>query len=186
MRRIAVLLTLFSLMITCSGCQAPDDKTGEGTDKEIYTKTIAEAAAINRESNLGVVFLAQSDLSESEAKNYGPDHPELTFSEDGDVTGYFFNYPWDSNERRLTQILIESEDYDFYGIKVGDDISDVKPIVEELGYTLKDNLHVYANTLTETYTKYHVYLAFITGQDDPKILSILVSIEDPSQPEVVM
>ena len=65
----------------------------EGENKlDIYELTTEEAKKINTNSNLGLEFLAYSDLTAEQAKQYGNDHPETIEIEDGKVKGFYRYY----------------------------------------------------------------------------------------------
>jgi len=177
--RFIAALVLCALVASCGGCKDTNNKNG-GIEMEAYLLTIEEAKDINAKSNLGLEYLSFSKLSEEDAKKYGPDHPEMSFTDDGVVEGYYSNYPWTSSDRRMTKIQITGIGYDFYGIKVGDDISTVMKTMTELGYEKTDTNHLFQNTFTETYIKHHVYIRFETNSTETVITSIFLSTNDPS------
>lgn len=148
-------------------------------------QTMQEAHEINRGSRLGIEFLSLSTLSEQEARAYGPDHPETEATDDGGVTGYYFNYPYNSTERRLTQVRLRSNEYHFYGIKVDNNVSVVEDVMKEKNYSKIENIYTYKDTNTRTYAKHHIIITFETGKESNNIISILISAYDPDTPNVV-
>lgn len=184
MKKLKIIITSIFLSITISiaftGCNSGTAAISPAKDSHIYELTIKEAEEINKNSKLGLEFFSFSTVDEEDANRYGPDHPETASTDDRGVYGYYFNYPYYSKDSRLTQIVIETPQYNIYGIKVGDDVSTVKSIMEEKGYELTENTYVYEGTNTETYIKYHIYLRFETNNTE--IISILVSTYDPNEP----
>ena len=183
---VALLLVLFAGL--CYGCVDKNQVKGEN-DMELYRLTLEEAEAINQNSHLGLEYMALSTFSEhspGQTYPYGPDHPEMAFSEDGRVIGYYFTYPWDSQDYRLAQISIKVEGYDFYGIRIGDDISTVGPKMAELGYQLFDDPDYYPEAGVEAYFKYHVFVVFSPSPDSTVITSIMISKREPAQPVEIM
>ncbi|MCL2136149.1 MAG: hypothetical protein FWH40_01285 [Coriobacteriia bacterium] len=150
-----------------------------------YQLTFEEANSINTESNLGLEYLALSTRDYSGQNKYNPDQPEIVFSEDGNVIGYYFKYPFDSDDVRLRQIRINGGDYDLFGIKVADDIAKASPIMTGRGYNLADTPYYYEGTASVAYSKYHVYIAFETEPGSTAISSILVSLVDPNEPVIM-
>jgi hypothetical protein len=149
-----------------------------------YDLTLKEAENINQKCNLGLEYMSFSRLSEERAKQYTIDDPEMAITDDDKVKGYYFNYPENSADRRLTQIYIKGSSYDFYGIQVGDDISKVKTIMAELGYKQKKNIY-YPNTATERYVKYHICIEFKTDEKSTEIICISVTPSYPSLTGVI-
>ena len=101
------------------------------------------------------------------------------------MTGFYFSYPYGSNDQRLTEMQINAAGYDFYGIGVGDDISSVEQVMSEKGYKLAKNLYVFDGTNTQTYKKHHISVVFETKSDSTEIVTIYISAVDPKKPEVV-
>ena len=189
MKKLILSIPILIVSLFVAGCEMKTETKiteQEGENKlDIYELTMEEAKKINANSNLGLEFLAYSDITAEQAKQYGNDHPETIEIEDGKVKGYYFNYPFDSEDRRLTQIAITDEGYDFYGMAVGDDILSVDDKMEAAGYQLIDNLFADKNTSAATYLNNHICVIFETKKDSTDIISILVTLYDQDEPEVV-
>lgn len=184
-QKVIIPALLSVLLFYFTGCMGKT-MSNEEDQIEVYQQTIEEAQIVVDNSNLGLEFYSFSPVSEEDAASlYGDDHPESITTKDGYAKGYYFNYPWDSSDRRLTQILISGGDYDIFGIRLDEDISKVKPLLESLGYEQIENEYPYDDATAETYRKYHLYIRFITENDSTSIRQILVSTKEPNKPTTI-
>ena len=185
----ASFFIVFSFFAGCGAETSPavtettDNKGNE--DMKPYEWTTQEAENINCGSKLGIDFLGRLGLPEDEAKKYNEDQPKMKTTDDGTVSGYYFSYPYGSNDQRLTEIQIDAAGYDFYGIGVGDDIASVAEVMSEKGYKQAKNLYVFDGTNTQTYHKHHISVVFETKSDSTEIVTIYISAVDPKKPEVM-
>ena len=101
---------------------------------------------INRNSDFGgLVLLKFSDETEENQQSQGKSdiNPKGEVAAEGGVEGLYFNYPQDSKDYRLTQIIIKRVPYHVYGITIGQNISDVTDILEEKGFSEYDKRYLY-------------------------------------------
>lgn len=177
----ALAVILATVMTACSlfGGGVTPTPNGGGDHVSDIEQTAKEAKTINESSKLGLELYALSKLSAEDARQYGPDHPETTESKDGKAVGYYFEYPYKSGERRLTQIYLRSNVYNLFGLKVGDALTTIDSVMEAKGYKKSESKEA------QVYTKAHVYLKFSPDGSSGKIGTILISVSDPATPVVM-
>lgn len=127
---------LFIFLLT--GCSTKPETS------EAPTETISDSAdlssieyikELNDNSNLGIALNQDSGLTEEEAEQYGPDYP-YTINLDGKDTNYYcFKYPLSDAPLSVTQIEILDEEFDVYGIHLGDTLDDSITILKSCGYS---------------------------------------------------
>ena len=158
-------LSLF-MILSLSACSG-------GLNMNAYKKTLEEAKIINQESDLGLEYLQFSTLTEEQASEYGDDHPEVKVSRDGYITGYFFDYPKKSDDRRLTQIEITDGEYHILGLKIGDSVDRAREILVQRGY--KEIKRIAEDTNGKDFRKSDVVIKFETGEASDNITRILLT-----------
>jgi len=195
----ALLLSLAALlayMIKEPEMIAEDCTAAMKLEKErmlTYARTEEAVKELNENSILGMELLSFSGLSEKDARRYGGDYLYTIHSEDWHVEGVFFMYPYDSQEHRLTGIAIYSqehlligtpteanEDYNVFGIRIGDDLSSVQAVMAEYGYEYDETVESYRGDKTTTsYNKGKLFISFRTEINAYEIISIFIGISDP-------
>jgi hypothetical protein len=181
---IIVLIISFFILIFLVNCICKNTK--KENEEKMYELTFEIAEHLNKNSKLPFTLLEMLNLPEEETKKYGPDYPYIVENDDNDVRAYYFNYPFNSNNLRLTQIEIKSSNYNIYGVKIGDDISSVEKIMKNNNFKIDNIPYYYEETNTKNYSKYHLEIYFITKEDSGKISEILVTISDPEEPNDLM
>ena len=136
------------LMSLLTGCSEVPETT------EIPAETISDTASsseyikeLNDNSNLGMELNKDSGLTEEEAGQYGPDHPYTIYIDDKETNYYCFKYPYSDAPLSVTQIEILDEEFDVYGIHLGDRLEDSMTILKDYGYNETtyplNNMHQY-------------------------------------------
>ena len=136
------------LMSLLTGCSEVPETT------EIPAETISDDASsseyikeLNDNSNLGMELNKDSGLTEEEAGQYGPDHPYTIYIDDKETNYYCFKYPYSDAPLSVTQIEILDEEFDVYGIHLGDRLEDSMTILKDYGYNETtyplNNMHQY-------------------------------------------
>ena len=136
------------LMSLLTGCSEVPKTT------EIPAETISDAASsseyikeLNDNSNLGMELNRDSGLTEEEAGQYGPDNPYTICIDDKETNYYCFKYPYSEAPLSVTQIEILDEEFDVYGIHLGDSLEDSMTILKDYGYNETtyplNNMHQY-------------------------------------------
>lgn len=180
-----ICIFTFSSMSACSDNQVKETKKGEEEqmEKDNEKATVQEIEKLKKNSELGLDFFAESELSEKQEKRYNDDLPQTKIIEN-QVIGYYFRYPDEVKKTRLTQLKVLSSEHAVYGIRVGDDIGVVEKIMENEEYVRIENFHSYLGTNTETYQKADVHLTFETAKEDAKIITILLSVYEQTEGEI--
>jgi hypothetical protein len=147
-----------------------------------YEATLELVKDINQNSDFcGAELLKFSERigqnQHSEGDNDISPETEITAAGKG-VRGYYFNYPIDSNDYRLTQISITVAPYHVYGITVEKNINDVTPVLEEKGFTKFKNESLYDDIDMITYRQHHVSIFLDVFKDTGIIRTITVSVYD--------
>ncbi len=93
---------------------------------------------LNDNSNMGAELLQDSGLTEKEAKRYNADMPYIIYIDDKDTKYYCFRYPDEEAPLTITQIEIHDEEYDVFGIHLGDNVEDGIDILKDYGYKRED------------------------------------------------
>lgn len=143
--------------------------------------TFTEAKVLNENSYLGFLYLQSSDFSDRTLSKLNDDMPGSAVTSDEHVTGWFFCYPKDTDERLLTQMVITGGDYHVLGIKVGDSIDSATKILEQFGYqnTKSENNPVFKGTYEIYFQKYDIMIVLQRNIDQEIInkISILTEIK---------
>lgn len=133
------LSVIILLMLMLAGCSEKKETGAE----------VAESAAINESSdkyieelndnsNLGVELNQDSGLTVEEAKQYHVDQPYV-ITVDGKFTEYYcFRYPNNEAPLSITQISIGDEEYDVFGIHLGDNPEESIAVLSDWGYEEED------------------------------------------------
>ena len=90
---------------------------------------------LNENSNLGMELNQDSGLTEKEAAEYGFDYPYTISLEDKDTNYYCFKYPYSDAPLSVTQIEVLDEEYDVFGVHLGDYLEDSTAIFKNYGYS---------------------------------------------------
>lgn len=164
--------SLIAMMLMLAGC-------GE-TKVNILEQTLVEAEEINNNSELGMDFLQLSTLSEEQAKRYNDDQPELEFTDDGCVTGYYYRYPSTEGERRLTQISVIGGNYHVFGICTGGSFDAAVNTLTQRGYEEIELTIQYNGLSMRAFQKYDVIIRIETIADSSVIGSIQLYVDAQS------
>lgn len=158
-------------------------------DKELkeYEATLELVKNINQNSDFGGLELLNfSDKTEENQQSQGASDiaPEYEEAAEGGVRGYYFNYPKDGNDGRLTQISITIAPYHIYSITTGQNISEIIPVLEKKGFTLFDKNTIYEGRDIISYRQHHVSIILDVNKDTRVIRTITVSIYDKEDTRV--
>lgn len=152
-------------------------------EKELkeYKATLELVKDINQNSDFcGLELLKFSDKSGKNQLSEGAYDiaPEGESAADGGVIGYYFTYPKDSNDSRLTQIRVTVAPYHVYGITPEQNINDITPVLKEKGFSEIENESLYEDTYAIIYRKHHVSIILEAYKDTGTIRAITVSVYD--------
>jgi hypothetical protein len=166
MRRIICLLILISLTLT--GCANPTKER-----EEIIQKTFEDAKELNEKSNFGECELLDPS-------------PDTSFWSAGalwladDVSEYYYREY--NGGIYITNIILKSNSYHVFGIRVGDDLSSVDEILTREGYKKERiNNNPGQNYPVVSYTKNYISISFYIDSDNSpdKLSKIAVAADDP-------
>ena len=90
---------------------------------------------LNDNSNLGMELNQDSGLSAKQAEQYGYDYPYVIYLDGKNTNYYCFKYPHSDAPLSVTQIEILDEEFDVYGIHLGDSLEDSITILKNYGYS---------------------------------------------------
>ncbi|MGC6767109.1 hypothetical protein ACYSNR_04965 [Enterococcus sp. LJL128] len=173
----AVLLVIVGKIII-------DNYQKEQEQKEqakIEQLTIEEVERVKAASDLGLDFFSTSTVSEEEAGQYGIDQPEMAFTEDQQVKGYYFSYPKEEKTTRLTQIVISSPSYHLFGLRVGDSMENLEVAMGKQGYKMLEP----EEDGSLKFQKYEVYIQFEPGAEAPVVEEITCYLPMPFEEGIV-
>lgn len=75
-----------------------------------------------------------SGLTEEEAEKFNPDQPYVIYVDGKDTQYYCFRYPDENAPLSITQISILDEEYDVFGVHLGDNVDDSISILQDYVY----------------------------------------------------
>ena len=160
------------------------DKLAKEEAKKIHTFTFEAAEELNENSNIFFELLSATKNSD---KLHIMDAPEEAISDDGDIQGFYFPYP-EGSTPRITQININSEQCDVFGIKIGDDINSVEDIMNTNGYIpseTDEGSRAYYESIdlsVTRYSKHDINIHFMVKQGEPNINEMFINVVDSSTP----
>ena len=134
-------------------------------------RKITESAVkeLNQNSNLGynLLCLYEDDLIKrikKECKEYVGNYMSNDYYGDG-ILWVFSGYPHDEvSDSFLTEINFTSTKYNIFGIKPGDNISNSKKILENMGFENKG--HYIKKGYTNVFSKGDLYITLTTDYDN--------------------
>ena len=172
MKRFYLCITLLclSLLIGCSKKTETPDASAQTTafDNASSPEYIKE---LNENSHLGMELNQDSGLTEKEAGQYGYDHPYVINHADKETNYYCFKSPYSEAPLSVTQIEILNEEFDVYGIHLGDSTENSSAILKSYGYIET----TYPLNNMSQYTKGAVNI--ILGFEEDIIQRIVVSLQ---------
>ena len=120
---------------------------------------------MNQNSNLGynLLSLHEDNIIKKECKEYVDNFMSNDYY-GNDILWVFSGYPHDEAASFLTNIVFSSTKYDVFGIKPGDNISNSKIILEEMGFINKG--HYVKKSCTNVFSKGDLYISLITDYDN--------------------
>jgi len=123
---------------------------------------------MNQNSNLGYDLLSLYEDSiiekiNKECKNYVNNYMSDDYYGNG-ISWIFSGYPHDESPNFLTYIEFNSIEYNVFGIKPGDNISDSKNILEKMGFENKG--HYSKKNRANVFSKGDLYISLITKNDN--------------------
>lgn len=176
---LAVVVIIACLVGTNIIAENNKAKNGEKELKE-YNETLELVKDINQNSDFGGLELLDFSSKTGEnqqsegASDILPDFAEE--AEDG-VEGIYFNYPYDSNDYRLSKISLTAIPYHVYGITIGQILNDVTPLLKEKGFTEQEKSSE-ADADFFLYRQHHVSISLKISKDTGTISTIIVSVYD--------
>ena len=150
-----IIVLLFAL----SGCDSKNDSIEKESNlmSNNYID-IANISEFNDNSYMGMELYQDSGLTDEESKNYGGDFPYVICPEEGDIKYYCFRYPNDEAPLSVTQIQINDEEYNVFGICIGTDIASGEEKLRDNGYSKEqydvENTYMYCKGDVQIILKY--------------------------------
>lgn len=187
MRKPYILVIVFAvaILIICLVGRSliAENNRVKNRERELreYTATLELVKDINQNSDFCGLELLKFSNKTGQSQQSGGSYdicPEGESAAEGGVAGYYFNYPKDSNDSRLTQISITVEPYHVYGIAVGQNINNIASVLEEKGFARSGNESLYEDTDMITYRQHHVSIIFDVYRETGMISTITVSVYD--------
>lgn len=133
---LSIIILLMLMLVACSEEKETREEVTEAVAIDYSSDKYIEE--LNDNSNLGIELNQDSGLTEEEAKRYHVDQPYV-ITLDGKFTEYYcFRYPDEEAPLTVTQISICDEEYDVFGVQLGDNIEDGIAILGDYGYREKD------------------------------------------------
>ena len=174
-----VLMAMVAVLILLAGCNPSNKQENEEDNVDTYNATLELVQEINHNSDFyGLELLVFSELTKEQVTRYNPEYPEPAMVHGAKIDGYYFPYPTNSEDRRLTQIFIKEQPYHVYGITVGQHINEATPVLEEKGYEQIQNISLYEDTDRITYRQHHVSIFLYVYKDTELIKELAVSVYD--------
>lgn len=164
----AIMILLMLMLIGCSSKRGTEENAADIVVTEQSSEAFIEE--LNDNSNFGLALNQASGLSENEARQYHADQPYVITVEDQLTKYYCFRYPDVDAPLAITQIHILDQEYDVFGVHIGDDIEDGIAILCDYGYQEMD----YPVEDTCQYAKGDVHV--ILEYEQEKITGIVVSL----------
>ena len=103
----------------------------ENTDR--YKKVMEAVDEVNQNSDMGLLLNQDSGLTEDMQEFY--DLPYVIISEDNKTHATCFRYPSSSKYVTATQIVVNDEKYNVFGVKIGDRHDKMINTMESYGYS---------------------------------------------------
>ena len=181
-RKIRVYLSIIVFLVIANLTACGNSSVGTpDPEKEPAPDAFELADIINENSNIELKLLSKAGDSEgNEFSSGGLEDMVTVNSYNGEVKAYAFPYPDDSDTVYWTQIYVENETNDLLGIHIGDDISDIIPIMEKYGYAFNESTdRVYSSKDAdhiEIYRQGDVYFSFYMKGDT--LVYMLVSVHE--------
>lgn len=156
---ITAMIVVFALILTgCVGNLAKNDGTANMAEESNASKEAEENSEgsavddkssgnvveeINTNSNLPMALLTpHEDVRESLEQDDSLDFINNFMSADYYADGYmlsFAGFPEDDSPYSLTTIELTGNNYDIYGVAVGDEIDQAEQVLEEYGFAAEDD-----------------------------------------------
>lgn len=176
MKKIYLCIAIL-LMPLFTGCN------NEITTTQVPTETITDDDSsleyikeLNDNSNLGIALNQDSGLTEEESKQYGPDYPYTIYLDDKDTNYYCFKYPLSDAPLSVTQIEILDEEFDVYGVHIGDSLKDSITILKSYGYS--ETTYPLNNMNQYTKGDINIILSFEEDTIQRIVVSLSIKTED--------
>ena len=149
MKKIYLCIAVLFLVVL-TGC-SKDAETLETPTENISgsddLSSIEYIQELNDHSNLGMELNQDSGLTEKEAAQYSYDNPYVMYLNDKDTNYYCFKSPYSDTPLSVTQIEILDEEFDVYGVHLGDSLEESSTILRDYGYNETtyplNNMHQY-------------------------------------------
>jgi len=156
----------------------------------LYAQTQDLVDILHAHSDLGMELLSKSRIPESEIIQYVPGQghaawppPDSTLSENNEVRGYYFRYPYYAREYRLTHVSWDrGETHHVFGIHIGDSVEEAREILAQYGYTSYESpysLHHERGIIYEQFANGKVIISFEANEADMLIRRIAIGIPEP-------
>lgn len=146
----------------------------------ILSDLYSQTDEINKGSNLGN-FRMGAEIQNEYLPSVSADGAmpiEVTENEDGTnaIKGYYnhFDYAY-----RLTMLILYSDSYDLFGIRVGDSVMGAETILEGVGYYPVEPQYESPGTDYTYFAKGFVTLIFSTEKNSDVIVSIQIGMDYP-------
>lgn len=139
----------------------------ENTDR--YKKVMEAVDEVNQNSDMGLLLNQDSGLTEDMQEFYGL--PYVILSEDNKTHANCFRYPYSSKYVTATQIVVNDEKYNVFGVKVGDKHDKMISTMKSYGYSECESYMEYCYR----YVKGDVYVNFY--YEDNCIYKITVTLD---------
>lgn len=131
---LCIAILFIFLLTGCSTKQETSEAPTETISDSADLSSIEYIKELNENSNLGIALNQDSGLTEDEAGQYGPDYPYTINLDEKDTNYYCFKYPLSDAPLSVTQIEILDEEFDVYGIHLGDSLEDSAIVLTNYGY----------------------------------------------------
>lgn len=131
-RCLGAVILLVLMLAGCSEEKETREKDAESVATDQYIEEL------NNNSNLGIALNRDSGLTEEKAKRYNADQPYVITLDGKFIEYYCFRYPDEDAPLAITQISIHDEEYDVFGVGLGDNIEDSIAILCDYGYEEED------------------------------------------------
>ncbi|BCJ94182.1 hypothetical protein acsn021_17510 [Anaerocolumna cellulosilytica] len=181
MKKPYFLIALFTavIIVTCLlGYRFIADSNKTKSEKE-YQATLELVTDINQNSDFGGLELLKLSNNKENQPSQGTSDILPKFAEDAKdgVEGIYFNYPYDSNDYRLSKISITQVPYHIYGITEGQNLNEAALLLEDKGFTLQETIS--DNDVDFVlYRQHHVSISLKVGNGNRTISTIIVSVYD--------